>query len=51
MSEARLETGAADYASQVREYLAYCEDAARKWRLAGAGSIRSITRAPMAPSR
>ena len=27
MSEARLETGAADYAGQVREYLTYCEDA------------------------
>ena len=27
MSEARLETGTADYAGQVREYLAYCEDA------------------------
>ena len=27
MSEARLETGTADYAGQVREYLAYCETA------------------------
>ena len=27
MSEARLDTGGADYAGQVREYLAYCEDA------------------------
>jgi hypothetical protein len=27
MSEARLQTGAADYAGQIREYLAYCEDA------------------------
>ena len=27
MSEVRLEAGAADYAGQVREYLAYCEDA------------------------
>ena len=27
MSEARLDTGGADYVGQVREYLAYCEDA------------------------
>jgi hypothetical protein len=27
MSEAGLETGAADYAGQIREYLAYCEAA------------------------
>ena len=27
MSEAGLEAGAADYAGQVREYLAYCEAA------------------------
>jgi hypothetical protein len=27
MSEARLETATADYADQVREYLAYCEAA------------------------
>ena len=27
MSEARLASAAADYADQVREYVAYCEDA------------------------
>jgi hypothetical protein len=38
MSEVRLETGAAHYAGQVREYLAYCE-AAREQLEARGGRV------------
>ena len=38
MSEAGLEAGAADYAGQVREYLAYCE-AAREQLEARGGRV------------
>ena len=52
MSEVRLEAGAADYAGQVREYLAYCEDARTQVEARG-GRVdpRYHPRAPMAPSR
>jgi hypothetical protein len=37
MSEVRLEAVAADYAGQVREYLAYCEAARAEMEARGSG--------------